>query len=95
MRYILDTHAVIWLAINSPMLSKSAKRAIFDKDNEFFVSVASAWETAIKVGTDNMVIRLPKHYRSVTISPQAIKGDFGCVSVFITKPSNLPNLIVK
>ena len=54
MRYILDTHTIIWLAINSPILSKSTKKAIFDKDNEFFVSIASAWETAIKVGTGKL-----------------------------------------
>ena len=49
MRLLLDTHVVLWLALNSPALSKVAARAIFNLENEIFVSIASAWETAIKI----------------------------------------------
>ena len=54
MRYLLDTHSVIWLAVNSPELSEPAKQAIFDPKNESFVSIVSAWEVAIKVGTGKL-----------------------------------------
>ena len=54
MRNLLDTHVVVWLAVNSPKLSTTAKQVIFDSSNESFVSIASAWEVAIKVGKGNL-----------------------------------------
>jgi PIN domain nuclease of toxin-antitoxin system len=50
MKNLLDTHTVMWLAVNSPKLSERAKQAIFAPENESFVSIASAWEVAIKIG---------------------------------------------
>ena len=47
MRSIIDTHAVIWLALNAPQLSETAKRAIQDPGSENFVSIVSAWEVSI------------------------------------------------
>ena len=49
MRYLLDTHIVLWLAENSPKLSNAAKAIILDDTNELFVSVASCWEVSIKL----------------------------------------------
>jgi len=54
MKYLLDTHTVIWLAVNPSALSKSADYAIFDSGNESCVSIASAWEVAIKIGTGKL-----------------------------------------
>jgi PIN domain nuclease of toxin-antitoxin system len=48
MKCLLDTHTIIWLATNSDRLSDSAKRAILDAENECSVSIASAWEVAVK-----------------------------------------------
>jgi PIN domain nuclease of toxin-antitoxin system len=48
MRVLLDTHALLcWLA-GDRQLSKKAKAAIADEDNEVRVSAASAWEIATK-----------------------------------------------
>jgi PIN domain nuclease of toxin-antitoxin system len=44
---LLDTHALLWFVSNDSALSTSARSLIEDAD-EVFVSVASAWETAIK-----------------------------------------------
>ena len=49
MRNIIDTHAVIWLAINAPQLSETAKKAILSPLSENFVSIVSAWEVSIKI----------------------------------------------
>jgi PIN domain nuclease of toxin-antitoxin system len=46
-RLLLDTHALLWFVSNDSALSTSARSLIEDAD-EVFVSVASAWETAIK-----------------------------------------------
>ena len=54
MKILLDTHTVIGLAVNSSALSETAKQAIFDPDKESFVSIASAWEVAIKIATGKM-----------------------------------------
>jgi PIN domain nuclease of toxin-antitoxin system len=54
MKYLLDTHVILWVAENSPMLSDMAKAAILDENNEKYVSLASAWEIAIKLGTSKL-----------------------------------------
>ena len=40
MKYLLDTHIVLWLAENSPKLSDTAKAIILDEANEKYVSIA-------------------------------------------------------
>ena len=54
MKYLLDTHVVLWVAENSPFLSERAKDVILDKSTEIYVSVVSAWEVAIKLGTSKL-----------------------------------------
>lgn len=54
MKYLLDTHVILWLATNSPFLSETVKRAILDNNNEKYVSIVSAWEVAIKLGTQKL-----------------------------------------
>ena len=54
MKYLLDTHVILWLATNSPLLSETVKRAILDNNNEKHVSIVSAWEVAIKLGTQKL-----------------------------------------
>ena len=49
MRFLLDTHTLLWCFNASPSLSSRARRAIEDLDNEVLVSAASAWEIATKV----------------------------------------------
>lgn len=48
MKFLLDTHTLIWWLTNEPTLSQKARKAIADPDNLVFVSAASAWEIAIK-----------------------------------------------
>jgi PIN domain nuclease of toxin-antitoxin system len=54
MKFLLDPHVILWLATNSPFLSDTAKRAILDNNNEKYVSIVSAWEVAIKLGTQKL-----------------------------------------
>ena len=54
MKYLLDTHVVLWAAENSPMLSNKAKTAILDVKTEKYVSIVSAWEVAIKLGSGKL-----------------------------------------
>ena len=49
MRYLLDTHTVLWFAENSTHLSETAKKLILDLNHEKYVSLVSAWEVALKI----------------------------------------------
>jgi PIN domain nuclease of toxin-antitoxin system len=47
---LLDTHAMLWFFWDDPQLGAHAKSLIEDANNRKFVSIASCWEVAIKVG---------------------------------------------
>ena len=49
MRFLLDTHAILWSFNGNPSLSAVARRVIENGSNEILVSAASAWEIATKV----------------------------------------------
>jgi PIN domain nuclease of toxin-antitoxin system len=53
-KYLLDTHALIWWLEHSPKLSERAAAIIVNPDDELFYSVASAWEIAIKHSTGKL-----------------------------------------
>jgi PIN domain nuclease of toxin-antitoxin system len=48
-RVILDTHTLIWWALDDPKLSRKAHSILSSFETEVFVSAASAWEIATKV----------------------------------------------
>ncbi|MBX9680543.1 MAG: type II toxin-antitoxin system VapC family toxin [Gemmataceae bacterium] len=50
MNVLLDTHALLWFYLDSPQLSPLAKATIEAGENEVWVSPASYWEIAIKMG---------------------------------------------
>ena len=67
MKYLLDTHVVLWTAENSPLLSDRAKAAILDANAEKFISIASVWEVAIKLGNHKLQLDggLPEFFRII------------------------------
>ena len=58
MRVLLDTHVFLWWNEGNPQLSKKALRIMGDPANTLVLSVASAWEIAIKVQLGKL--RLPE-----------------------------------
>ena len=54
MKFLFDTHAILWAGENSPLLSERAKKAFLSQTAEKYVSIASAWEVAIKLGTQKL-----------------------------------------
>jgi PIN domain nuclease of toxin-antitoxin system len=56
---LLDTHSVLWFYLDDPQLSAAAKAAIMDSVNEKWVSPASYWEVAIKIGVGKYTIAQP------------------------------------
>ena len=50
MKYLLDTHALLWSADDDPRLGRRAREIILDDESTLTVSVAAAWELSIKTG---------------------------------------------
>ncbi len=48
MKYLLDTHTLLWFLSGSESLSQTARLLIENEANEIFVSIASLWEITIK-----------------------------------------------
>ena len=51
MRLLLDSHTLYWWLRHKTRLSQRASSVIESEDNEVFVSIATAWEMAIKAGS--------------------------------------------
>jgi len=49
LRVLVDTHALLWAALDPEKLSPKARLLLSSLDTEVFVSAASAWEIATKV----------------------------------------------
>lgn len=50
MKYLLDTHVLLWAAGMPERLSARAVALLNDRENRLFFSAASLWEIAIKRG---------------------------------------------
>jgi PIN domain nuclease of toxin-antitoxin system len=53
--YLLDTHAVLWFFSGNALLSRTVRNIITNQDCKKLVSVASVWETAIKISIGKLV----------------------------------------
>lgn len=56
MNIILDTHIVLWWLADSSKLSKQSRALISDPNHFIFVSVATAWEIAIKTAIGKLSV---------------------------------------
>lgn len=48
MRFLLDTHALLWWLFDDPRLTRRVREIVGDSANEVLVSSASAWEISTK-----------------------------------------------
>ena len=48
MKYLLDTHIILWAAVDVKKLSRKAKSLLEDPDNILYFSPVSLWEVSIK-----------------------------------------------
>lgn len=80
MKYLLDTHTLIWSILDIDRLSDSVRNIIEDPKNEIFVSGISFWEIAIKTqlgkfnfGNINIILipNIAKDYGFTIISPDS------------------------
>ena len=59
MKYVLDTHTLLWIINDDPRLSKKAKNVYLNSENLILFSVASLWEMAIKISLKKLSIDEP------------------------------------
>ncbi|MCL2501427.1 MAG: type II toxin-antitoxin system VapC family toxin [Defluviitaleaceae bacterium] len=59
MKYLIDTHVIIWLAINSFELPKNIKDVIEQPENDIYICSASLWEIAIKMNLGKLDLKQP------------------------------------
>ena len=59
MKVLVDTHAFLWFCEGNAALSASALSVMEDGTNERFVSHATAWEIAIKLGLGRLTLQVP------------------------------------
>lgn len=57
MRMLLDTHVLLWILNDDPKRSTKAKRLI-ENAAQIYISVATLWELAIKVGVGKLTVDL-------------------------------------
>ena len=59
MRYLLDTHAIIWYVEDSSELPKKIADIIDNPENEIYISLISLWEIALKASLGKLDLKLP------------------------------------
>ncbi len=59
MKYLLDTHSLLWIITDDPRLSKNAQDIYLDSENGIFLSMASIWELAIKSSLEKISLEKP------------------------------------
>ncbi len=57
MQLLLDSHVFLWWVEDDPKLSNLARNLIANTDNDCFVSLATAWELAIKAGQGKLNLK--------------------------------------
>jgi PIN domain nuclease of toxin-antitoxin system len=58
-KYLLDSHTLLWYTLNDLKLSSNAKSLILDPANEILISPASYWEIAIKISIGKLTLHQP------------------------------------
>lgn len=79
MRLLLDSHVLIWYVDQDHLLSRAAHAAITDPANDLYLSTATIWEIAIKVGLGKLKLSAP--YRPWMTK---VSSDLGLIELPIT-----------
>ena len=74
MKYLLDTHSLLWTIFEPEKLSAEAQEIILDRDNIIFISLISLWEISIKQNIGRLDI--PEEFFEVVT-----KGGFEILSL--------------
>ncbi len=53
-RYLLDTHALLWMQDDNILLSDRVREIITNDDSELYVSIVTFWEITIKTASGKL-----------------------------------------
>ena len=59
MRILIDTNVLLWLRFGSRRVGETTLALLKDPENDVFVSIATAWEIAIKASLDKLKLPSP------------------------------------
>lgn len=54
MKYLLDTHTLLWTIESPNVLSRQARKIIDDRASQLLISIATPWELAIKTNSGKL-----------------------------------------
>jgi PIN domain nuclease of toxin-antitoxin system len=57
MRYLLDTHTLIWMFLQDELLSNDVRKIIQNPENNVSVSVVNFWEISIKYSLGKLKLK--------------------------------------
>ena len=57
MKYLIDTHILIWLAISPDSISESILEIMENPSNDLYISTVSLWEIAIKLSIKKLDLK--------------------------------------
>ena len=61
MRFLIDTHVLIWYLEDNSQLTSIAAEILEDTRHDLYVSIASLWEIAIKSGLGKLKLKIEFH----------------------------------
>lgn len=74
MKYLIDTHVLLWITNHDSRLSKKAKDLFLNEKNDIYLSIASIWEMAIKISLNKLDVNEPlKNFVRTKIIANKIK----------------------
>lgn len=59
MRFLLDTHSLLWFLAGDSSLTERARRTIENPEHDILASIASLWEVAIKHSLGKLPLAQP------------------------------------
>jgi len=97
MRYLLDTHTLIWHLEDSSCLPQSTKEIIDNSEGRICLCSVSLWEIAIKIG----IGKLKLHFTFEEFLVKINNGDFNVLEIeddhlkrFIVLPLSTTTLLI-
>ena len=85
MRYLVDTHALLWARSAPERLSPDTLGLFADPDSALYVSIASLWECAIKCSVGKLTVPA-EFYRSVVADYEIMGIEAAHVEAYATLP---------
>ncbi len=78
MRFLLDTHVLLWWLLDDPRLGSKPRALIADDNSEVFFSIVSCWEASVKFRVGKMDVRgsaLRQFALSQGLQPLGLNGE--------------------